>query len=72
MNERKRRRPVVQTHRARPTSTQRPENEGENDIDEETMREMKEKYVEFICTLLLRMDIKALQRMMEAALKETE
>lgn len=64
-----RRRPVMQTHRTRPT---RAINERKGDQMEGYEQEYKKDYIEFINKLMARMKMDSIERMLEAALKETK
>lgn len=68
MSEGTRRRKVMTTHRARPTQAA----ERTGDRMEGYELEYKEAYIEFINKLMARMKMNSIERMLEAALKETK
>lgn len=64
-----RRRPVMTTHRARPTPAR---DERKGDQMEGYEQEYKKEYIEFINKLMARMKMDGIERMLEAALNETK
>ena len=57
------RRPIHDPHRARPIVADEQE-----DQNGELLQEQKKAYIDFICRLMLRMDLKSLAKMLDAAI----